>query len=170
MANQYAPDSGVDPVQETESMLTAFNEIYARHDVAVAYLYGSQARGEAHSASDVDVAVLFQAQLSSAERFEQLLKLRSALTDRLQRPDVNLVDLAEASPLLRFEVYREGRLLYCQDEAARVDFLVTALRDYEDTRPLRQTQFQYLRHSIKADTFGRARLAVAEKKAHYGQD
>ena len=46
--------------------------------------------------------------------------------------------------------------------------MTEALRDYEDTRPLRQIQRYYLLQSIANGTFGRARLIVAEDKERYG--
>ena len=37
----------------------ALDEVFESYGVALAYLYGSQARGDAGPLSDVDVAVLF---------------------------------------------------------------------------------------------------------------
>ena len=117
--------------------------LLAQHDVVLAYLYGSQARGEAGALSDVDVAVLFVPELSKQTRFWHLLNLSNELGNLLQRDDVQVVDLAEATPLLRHRVYYHGRLLYCLDDAVRVKFETATMRDYEDTRPIRRINKKY---------------------------
>jgi predicted nucleotidyltransferase len=155
----------INPLNE---LIPAVQAACIRHDVMLAYLYGSQARGTPGSLSDVDVAVLFRTDLSSAERFRQQLAVMGEFMDIFGREDVFVADLDDATPLLRFEVYREGRLLYCQDDAIRIRFMTEALRDYEDTRPLRRLQRDYLLQSIANGTFGRKRAVVAEKRTKYG--
>ncbi|RMF38117.1 MAG: nucleotidyltransferase domain-containing protein [Chloroflexi bacterium] len=118
--------------------------IFREHGVVLAYLYGSQARGDAGPLSDVDIAVQFAPSLSDDERFQQRLHLIGELGHLFQRNDVYVADLDRASPLLRYYVYQEGVLLYCQDDRLRVRFEVTALRDYEDTRPLRRIRYHYV--------------------------
>jgi hypothetical protein len=159
------------PITSLDELLPALQAACQRHDVVLAYLYGSQARGTPGPLSDVDVAVLFRAGLSGAERFRQELALMRELTDIFRREDVFIADLDNATPLLRFEVYREGRLLYCQDDALRIKFLTEALRDYEDTRPLRAIQQKYLQQRMAEGTFGRRRaVVIAEKKETYGEE
>ena len=155
-------------IKPLPELLPVLQAACQRHDVVLAYLYGSQARGTAGPLSDVDVAVLFRSELPSDERFRQLLAVMGEFMDIFQREDVFVADLDDATPLLRFEVYREGRLLYCQDDAIRVKFLTEALRDFEDTRPLRQLQHHYLLQSVADGTFGRKRSMIAEKRPKYG--
>ena len=98
------------------------NEVFAHHGVTLAYLYGSQARGDAGPLSDVDVGVLFDASLSEEVRFQRRLALAGELYYALGRDDVSVVDLVEAPPLLRHRVYYDGQVLYCPDDAERVRF------------------------------------------------
>ncbi|MBX3056211.1 MAG: nucleotidyltransferase domain-containing protein [Anaerolineae bacterium] len=118
-------------------------QLFAQQEVLLAYLYGSQARGEAGLLSDVDVAVLFAPNLSKPDRFRRLLELSGQLGDIWQRHDVQVIDLAEATPLLRHRVYVDGRVLYCADDAVRVKFILDTMRDYEDTRPIRRVNEKY---------------------------
>ncbi|HRQ36500.1 MAG TPA: nucleotidyltransferase domain-containing protein [Chloroflexota bacterium] len=118
-------------------------QLFARQEVSLAYLYGSQARGDAGFLSDVDVAVLFAPNVSKPDRFRRLLHLSGELGDMWQRDDVQVVDLAEASPLLRHRVYVDGRVLYCADDAVRVKFILDTMREYEDTRPIRRINEKY---------------------------
>jgi len=122
----------------------ALDLVLADYEVILAYLYGSQARGDAGPLSDVDVAVLFAPELPESERFERVLRLIGELGSVFHRDDISVVDLAESPPLLRHRVYYDGRLLYCSDEAARVRFETEALRDYVDTQPLRRIKRQYV--------------------------
>jgi len=120
------------------------DKVFENNFVILAYLYGSQAREDAGTLSDVDVAVMFSSGLSGSERFDRLLKLTGELCSLFHRNDVNLVDLADASPLLRHRVYYEGHIFFCKDEKERVHFEITALRDYVDTGLLRKIKQKYV--------------------------
>ena len=102
------------------------SQLFAAHGVALAYLYGSQARGESGPLSDVDIAVLFTGNLSKQARFQHVLALCYELGVVLQRDDVQVVDLQEASPLLRHRIYYDGHLLYCPDDVVRVRFEIAS--------------------------------------------
>jgi predicted nucleotidyltransferase len=132
------------PLENLELYRQMLNDTFERYAVVLAYLYGSQARGDAGSLSDVDVAVLFGPDVPERERFDRVLRLVGELGSLFRRNDVYVVDLAEASPLLRHRVYYDGRLLYCVDDTIRVRFETQALRDYVDTEPLRKIKRQYI--------------------------
>lgn len=63
------------PLVDLEQYQPALEETFERHDAVLAYLYGSQARGDAGPLSDVDVAVLFGPNAPESERFNRLLHL-----------------------------------------------------------------------------------------------
>jgi hypothetical protein len=63
--------------------------------------------------------------------------------DKSAARDVQAVDLQESPPLLRHRVHYDGRLLHNRDNAMRVKFETTALRDCVDTTPLRRINEQY---------------------------
>lgn len=127
-----------------ERLQQSTRAVFVRHGVVLAYLYGSQARGEAGPLSDVDVAVGFAPDVPPAERFRRTLQLSAELGALLQRSDVSVVDVAGASPLLRHRVYLDGRLLHCPDRREHVRFATRAVRDYVDTEPLRRVKRGYL--------------------------
>jgi len=107
--------------------------------VVAAYLFGSRARGTARADSDLDLAVLWDATLESRERAVRESELRAALVDALgslgERTD--LLDLAAAGSTVAFRVIREGRLLVCGDDRARVAFVARVARRYDDEAPHR---------------------------------
>jgi predicted nucleotidyltransferase len=93
--------------------------------VRVIYLFGSEALGRAHGASDVDIAVVAPRSLGGYERFV----LREDLARGLGR-DVDLVDLRVASEALKIEVIRSGTVLFQLSPPDRGFFECEALADY----------------------------------------
>jgi predicted nucleotidyltransferase len=97
-------------------------------DVDLAVLFGSAARSTARRNSDLDVAVL------GPEAPERLAALAVSLSRRAGR-HVDLIALDTASPLLRFEVARTGRLLLERRAHAWSDFKARAMLDWWDWAP-----------------------------------
>jgi predicted nucleotidyltransferase len=73
------------------------------------WVFGSHARGTAHSGSDLDLAVLCEPALE-LDRF----RLMDTLARRLER-DVDVIDLGTAPPTLVWEVLTTGRLVLESD-------------------------------------------------------
>lgn len=78
--------------------------------VQLAVLYGSHARGEADTHSDVDIAVAFE-DLSPADRTRARVSLIERLTATLNTDDVDVVPLSGISPELRHEIREDGIVL-----------------------------------------------------------
>ncbi len=51
--------------------------------------------------------------------------------------ELDIVCLNHATSLLKYEVIRYGQLLYAENEPERIDFEVSAIKEYIDERPLR---------------------------------
>ncbi|MFQ5825102.1 MAG: nucleotidyltransferase domain-containing protein, partial [bacterium] len=69
--------------------------------------------------------------------------------------DIDVVILNRATPLLANEVVKNGIVLFCRDEEARIRFEVRTLQKYVDTKPLREIQRYYLMERIKHGTLTR---------------
>jgi predicted nucleotidyltransferase len=74
------------------------------------YLFGSQARGDAHAGSDIDIGVLFS---EPQTLWDTLLPMEGDL-EELLGTSVDLVDVAKARPFLALDVIR-GERAYCAD-------------------------------------------------------
>lgn len=101
--------------------------------VAAVYLFGSRARGDSRSDSDVDVAVLL-----SGPGHGGLVGPLSDLSGRLERAlgrTVDLIDLRTAPPDLVHRVLRDGELLLDRLPDERVAFEVRSRNDYFDVLP-----------------------------------
>jgi predicted nucleotidyltransferase len=99
-----------------------------------AYLFGSQARGDARPSSDVDVAIWLEVEPSSfdAYPFELAADLEQALGKH-----VDLVVLNTAPSDLVHRVLTDGVLLVEKSRSRRVRFEVRARSDYFDMAPIR---------------------------------
>jgi predicted nucleotidyltransferase len=81
--------------------------------IEAVYLFGSADTPEQRAGSDIDLAFLSWLPVDAVRRWE----FAQHLASRLGR-DVDLVDLREASAVMRAQVVAHGRRLYCADEPA----------------------------------------------------
>ena len=82
------------------------NWLQTKDDLVLGILFGSVAAGRANPSSDVDLAVLSSAPLSTERRIELTQELGSALGR-----SVDLVDLRSASGIIVKELLTEGVVL-----------------------------------------------------------
>jgi hypothetical protein len=116
--------------------------VFESHErIALVYLFGSIARGVETKMSDIDLAVLIRDPPRELLDYylELLDELSNVLGDR-----VDLVLLNYAPPLLRHQVIKHGRVLYCKDEEERVRFETRSEKEYYDLRPHYQRYNQIL--------------------------
>lgn len=88
------------------------------------YLFGSLAKGESHPGSDVDLAVLGPARFDATRLFD----LTAELADMLHR-DVDLIDLSQASTVMRAQIIAFGERIYGRDSELD-DYECRALSQY----------------------------------------
>jgi len=79
--------------------------------VELAYLFGSAARGELTTLSDIDVAVYLDESLSSEEKFKLQLDLIGELASALKTDKVDLVVMNDAPLLLSYNIIKYGKLV-----------------------------------------------------------
>lgn len=99
-------------------------------EVRLAVLFGSTARGQATRRSDVDIGVSIEPDTPAVRR-------RVAVElDRAAGRSVDVVFLEEAPPLLRFEISKDGVLLFQNEDHLWTDFKARAMVDWWDWRPI----------------------------------
>lgn len=96
--------------------------------VRLAVLFGSAARGQAGSRSDLDVGVDLE---GGPEALSRLAVRLCRETGR----EVDVVSLREAPPLLRFEIARDGIVIVERAPHAWADFRAQAMTDWWDWAP-----------------------------------
>jgi predicted nucleotidyltransferase len=94
-------------------------------ELLAVYVFGSTVTGGERPASDLDLAFLAARSPSADETFSAAQELAS-----LAGRDVDLVDLARASTVLRAEVVGTGRKIHEADPLRVGEFEMTALSDY----------------------------------------
>jgi predicted nucleotidyltransferase len=132
-------------MDEEELVETIRGVLRRSGNVVLGYLFGSRARGEAGALSDVDVAVLLS---EDANRETVSGQLMDALARALRTDRIDLVLLEQAPTPLRYRIVREGKLLQCADEEARVRFVTDTVMSYLDFKPLRDRAFRIGREAI----------------------
>ena len=101
--------------------------------VVAAYVFGSLARGDSGSLSDVDVGVL----LRDASDVPLLYKpeLLTAIMQALGRDDVDLVILNNSPAFLKHRILRDGVCFFERDRTLRSSFQARAYSEYFDLQP-----------------------------------
>jgi predicted nucleotidyltransferase len=141
MANPERWKRFADLPEDLGVRLAQLPALFEDRGVLLAYLFGSLATDDP-SPGDVDLAVL------TAE--EAAYMLRTDLQRALGTQRLDLVDLRKASPLLRFHIIRDGRLLYARDDETLNGFELDTLHLYRDTAPLRRRHREILRERMDA--------------------
>jgi predicted nucleotidyltransferase len=93
------------------------------------WVFGSVARGTPRADSDVDLGALFREPPDP----DAVLGARADLVALLGR-EADLVDLEAVSPILAFQVVKEGRLVHEREPSRRVRFVAELVGRYEDTK------------------------------------
>lgn len=74
------------------------------------YLFGSSITEFERSESDIDIAFLAKSLLSSLDRWQTAEEIARNLNK-----DIDLVDLTQASTVMRFEIVASGKRIYCHE-------------------------------------------------------
>lgn len=80
-------------------------------DMQILYVFGSTDTAYEKTDSDLDIAILTPKRLDALFRFQ----LSEQIAREIHR-DVDLIDLFDASTVLRFQIVSTGRRLFCLDK------------------------------------------------------
>lgn len=111
-------------------------QIFRNFNIKLAYLFGSRAKGNTAKESDFDIAVLFKNSPADLLALKELTFLSLEL-DKFIPGKLDIVSLNDAPLLLKYEVVAHGQVLYCEDEAERIKFEVSIIKEYIDEEPIR---------------------------------
>lgn len=123
-------------------------------EIMFAYLFGSIARGTAGKLSDIDIAIYvgpFCLPQTGAYGYqsEMLVELQALLKRK-----VDVVLLNYASTMLKFQVLKNGSLIYCRLEKERRLFHEKTVVQYLDIKPLLKVQSYYLHKRLAEGAYG----------------
>lgn len=127
-------------IEEIKSTLAP---LFSDQKLQLVILFGSAASGRTHSQSDIDVAFLFDEPVD-------ILTLTNKVITLLHDDAVDVVDLRRASPLLKFQAAKCGRVLYERSTGQFNAFYSLAFRMYADSQKLRTAQQRMIQEYLRA--------------------
>jgi predicted nucleotidyltransferase len=110
------------------------------------YFFGGAVQGKSGKLSDIDMAYY-------SSREVDPLTLQNDFAHLLKRDDIDLVDIKFAPPLVAFNVIKEGQLIYCRNEALRVQMEYGVTFKYLNTIHLREEFHRHFIKTIKTGNF-----------------
>lgn len=124
---------------------SALRDLGGDERIRAVWLFGSVARGEAGASSDIDVAIWAGGDLTLEERFA----LRAQLVRTLERDDIDLVPVEDATPVLGYRVVTDGRRLYADDPEEADRYEQRLVERYLDTAHLRRKVQRLQRREVE---------------------
>jgi len=116
-----------DTIPDMQQLTPLIKELSLKEEVIALVLFGSVARGQARSISDIDLCIITPRNLPQSNRWD-LLSYGS------QRIDVNL--FWDLPITIRFRVIREGRVMFCKDALRFHRIKAETVREYIDVSSL----------------------------------
>lgn len=141
---------------DIDRRIEALGAAWASDDeLAAVYLFGSRATGQAHSRSDVDLAVVLEPRLDASRRFRKRLELMADACSHLGTDAVDVIVLEDSPSVLAHRVLRSGRVIADRDPQRRVSVAEAVLRRYFDEARLRETLDRALAERVREGRFAR---------------
>lgn len=104
-------------------------ELLKYEEIVFAYIFGSYAEGKLGEDSDIDIALYLDSEID----VDKYLEIKVNLTDICKR-DVDLVILNDATPLLKYQIYKNHIMLFARDKTRESIFKVKTLFEYNDMK------------------------------------
>lgn len=124
-------------------------DIAKQYKIKLVYLYGSYARNQQNTMSDIDLAVLFEDELPKKEYLDYQLSFGGEIEKTFALEKVDVRGLNFRSPRFNFTIYSEGVLLFAKDEDTRIGFQLQTFREYNDHKYIYDLSDYYLLQRLK---------------------
>lgn len=131
----------LDKIRQVIAKKADTESIFKKYPVEFAYLFGSHAKSNTTSLSDIDIAVFLDETLTEKQIFGICLEISGELSKEYNTDKIDLVVLNTSPLLLSFDIVATGKILYCADEKRRIEFEARTMSLYFDQ------QYYYKRHS-----------------------
>jgi predicted nucleotidyltransferase len=124
-------------------------------EVIAVYIFGSTFKKYKFK-EDLDIAILVKDTALKEGITKLQNKFYTKLRYSLKRQDIDIVILNTASLLLKYQVIKEGKLVYEKDIEERIDFEVKTMLLYFDFLPIRELFWQDLLERVKNGRFAKS--------------
>lgn len=118
-------------MKELKNLKPEIEKLAKKHNLSLVLLYGSQAKGEIHKDSDIDIAVLGIKPIST----DDLIALNNEFAQIFEAYEIDVKSLHNTGPLFRYQVMQNSVLLYGRNYDY-LTFKSYAFRDYHDSKDL----------------------------------
>ncbi|MDR7871149.1 MAG: nucleotidyltransferase domain-containing protein [Tissierellaceae bacterium] len=105
------------------------NTLIEYEDIIFAYIFGSYAQGKMRLNSDIDIAIY----LSQKIDVDKYIDIKMQLTE-VCKTEVDLIILNDATPLLKYEIYKNNILLFTRDKDTETRYKVKTLFEFNDMK------------------------------------
>ena len=114
-------------------------ENYFRKDrrVITVYLFGSHVLKKTRKDSDLDIALLLQRECPRAIYADLILKYTCDLIKILKKDFIDILILNSSGPIVRHQVYKKGKLIFCRDKRQTMRYKDLSIAEYLDFLPFR---------------------------------
>lgn len=106
-----------------------------KSEIVCVLLFGSLARGQVGPLSDVDIAVLFEHDISQSRLAELENELYKIISGIIGTDELDLVTMNQAPLRIRYNILHERKILLCNDSEVFADFYFNTVREYLDFKP-----------------------------------
>ena len=130
-----------------EEIFAKLGDLMAQQNIPLAYLFGSYALEEEKNSSDIDIAILLEC--SEKELYSRFREIMLSISEILNSERFDLVLLDYISPVLKFKIISEGKVIYAKNEMFLNNYEMNVIREYQDTEYLRNVQNNYLEGRVK---------------------
>lgn len=122
----------------------SINEIAEKYNIKFLVYFGSFQTEFYNEKSDIDIAFLSEEQLDIGKR----LKLLEDLVIFHRKSEVDLVDLKTAEPVLRYEIAKNGRVLFERVEGLFEKYSLFYIKRFYELKPVIEEELKLLGNSI----------------------
>jgi len=106
-----------------------FSPLFKKSGIILAYLFGSQAKGEIGPMSDIDIAVLWNKE--EKDKLKKSLLLQSRMKERLRTEYIEVGSLNDQTLSFCYNVIKDGICIF-GNEKDRVEYETSILNEYLD--------------------------------------
>jgi len=124
-------------------------------EVSALYIFGSAGKGKTTGESDIDIAVLIDESKLKRRNFELLKRKYYAVSPTFSLRSVDIVILNTATPFLKHQILKTGRILFDKNRDLRVRFTERAITEYLDYKPIEDIYLKAVAKRFREKRIGR---------------
>lgn len=109
--------------------------VLSQYPITAAYLFGSVNKNKARSDSDIDIALVFNEEMTSYDRLFTELRIQSELEGACQVNPIDCRSIDNAPLMIKGRIIQEGTRIFEGDRERRIEFEVMTRKFYFDYLP-----------------------------------